>query len=152
MQKPLGPYLRSKSAIKTNNESEKARKLITFGSLRNPVEAFVYVGIRMDGIIKIGMSGRPHRRCRDLKISLLFTVPVVPVAAKLVETYALQGLGALVGDREWVKCSLDRAIDAVCTAWMAAGKIVHVNPLLTADQARAGRVAANQCANAALDS
>lgn len=116
-------------------------RLITKGAIRTKPEAFVYVGVRQERI-KIGMSSNPLSRCRSLGADLTFTVPVVVAAAKMVETYALQQLGARQGDGEWVVCTIDEAIDAVCVAWMTAGRAVHVNPLITDEEARLDRVRA----------
>lgn len=134
------PYAKSPTARKERNTHTRRGKLTTSGSILHKAQAFVYVGVKRTGPIKIGMSSNPLARCKRLGIDLGFTVPVVVSSAKLVETYALQSLGALIGDSEWVHCSFDEAVDAVAVAWMAAGKIQHVNPAITADEARQLRV------------
>lgn len=123
------------------NEPIKAPPKLTSGSLRDATEAFVYVGrCRKTGRIKIGMSSNPLQRAKGLVVELLFTVPVVVAQAKLVETCALRRLGALVGDTEWVSCEAESAIDAVCAGWIEASKVAHVNPMITAEEARLDRV------------
>lgn len=133
-------YMSGPATRAAHNSISNTPKLVTFGCILTKPQAFVYVGVSRTGIVKIGMSSQPHVRCGGLGVGLVFTVPVVVASAKLVETYALQELSALRGDSEWVECSPEVAIDAVCVAWMAAARMAHVNPLVTADEARMARV------------
>lgn len=133
-------YLSGAGTRAAHNSISSPPKLVTFGCILTKPQAFVYVGASRTGIVKVGMSSQPHGRCKGLGIELVFTVPVVVAAAKMVETYAMQDLGALRGDSEWVECTPEDAIDAVCVAWMAAARMAHVNPLITADEARMARV------------
>lgn len=116
----------------------------TSGNLIGRVDrAFVYVGQRPDGTVKIGMSSIPYKRCaKQLKIDLMFSIPVTVEQAKRVETFALQNIGATVHDSEWVKCSLEQAVDAVCVAWRDVEKMFHVNPLITHEESRLERISA----------
>jgi hypothetical protein len=121
------------------NEAEKVPPKVTFGSLRCASEAFVYVGFKR-GRIKIGMSGSPARRCKSLGCSMQYAIQVVPSAAKTVETFALQALGATIEDDEWVDCSVEQAVSAVDGAWDKSAKLRHTDPRMTADEARLDRV------------
>jgi len=116
-------------------------KLITSGSIGEASCAFIYIGRKSDSVLKIGMTTRPEARCRELGVKLLWTIAVVGSSARMVETYAHQELGALQHDTEWVKCSYERAVKAVCLAWRKAERIAHVDPRITPDEARRKRVA-----------
>jgi hypothetical protein len=122
-----------------SREAEKVPPKVTFGSLKGVTEAFVYVGLKR-GRIKIGMSGTPSRRCQTLGCAMQYAIPVVPSAAKTVETFALQSLGATIEDDEWVDCSVEQAITAVRAAWAKAANLLHTDPQITADEARLDRI------------
>ena len=129
--------------------SEKNIKLpampkTTVGYLRPSKSGyFVYVGLSSSGLVKIGMSGNPDRRCKkDFGISLYGTVETTRNAAKMVETYALRHLGAKVGDDEWVYCPPEQALLAVQRAYADVCRFMHTNPALTAEEARLQRVKA----------
>jgi hypothetical protein len=102
---------------------------------------FVYVGQGSAGIIKVGMSCNPHRRCRkDFGIDLVGAVKVTREAAKEVETYALRALGARSGDTEWVRGRTGiEAMAAVKRARDEVGRFMHADPDLTPEEARIAR-------------
>lgn len=140
-------WMRRKAVVSNNavrgyagkHEAAKIPPKVTRGSLGGATKAFVYVGID-GGRIKIGMSGEPLQRCKRLGCALRYDIQVVPSAAKMVETFALQALGATVDDDEWVDCSVEQAIEAVEAAWGKTSNLRHTDPHVTADEARLSRI------------
>ncbi len=112
----------------------------TQGHLPPRDKAWVYVVTLHNGLTKIGMSTNPLIRARDLKGHLIFIQPVVPKAAKDVETEALRQLGCGIGASECVDCSLSDAIAAVMFAFSVVGRRCHVDPAINPEQARFDQV------------
>ena len=115
--------------------------ITTIGWLPDEVPAYVYVGAKRDGRLKVGMSIEPENRCRNLGLTMILAHPVMTDAAKAVETDALRRLGARAGDGEYVWCEVQQAVDAVKAARDAIGKRFHADPSLTAEEARLQRIA-----------
>lgn len=113
----------------------------TGGYLRNPERAWVYVGVARRGAVKIGMTADPARRARSLGVRMALVLEVVPSAAKEVEQEALRMVEAVRRQGEWFGADENAAIRAVRAAFDAVGRRQHVDPAITADQARKNRVA-----------
>lgn len=114
--------------------------ITTMGTIGRPARAWIYVGEDKSGYrVKIGMSSGPIARCRHLGVSLYSALEVIPLAAKLVETEALRLLGHKIGDGEWVVAEPIDAASAVRRAKRIVARYTHVDPELTAEEARIRR-------------
>jgi hypothetical protein len=102
--------------------------ITTSGALSQFERAWVYVGVRKDGLVKIGMSGNVSQRCAQLSIKQFFAHPVVPGLARMLESMALRRLGALKCGSEWVMCKPQDAAAAVVAARNELSKICHADP------------------------
>lgn len=102
--------------------------------------AWVYVGVSRRGLVKVGMSGDPERRCAGLHLRLHFAQEVVAAAAKDVEAEALRLLRRRQGDGEYGRFSADEAVAAVCRAYEAVARYRRVDPDLTEEEARLRRI------------
>lgn len=103
--------------------------------------AWVYLGANAAGRLKIGMTGQPERRCRGLRIRLIFAQECVLDAARLIETEALRILGHRQGDGEWTFLPAADAKQAILDAYERIGRGRRVSPYLTMEQDRLRRVA-----------
>ncbi|WP_156878690.1 GIY-YIG nuclease family protein [Roseomonas gilardii] len=111
------------------------------GKLSPDLPAWVYVACTKRGKVKIGMSNNPERRVMSLKASLMFVRPVTFIASRDVESRALDIMGRLTGQSEWVHGTVEQAIEAVNTAWDAVSRYKWTDPALTEVQARKYRIA-----------
>lgn len=119
----------------------------TRGALRKGLPAFVYVA-GTDGMAKVGITSNPARRQRALCARVVYATQVQPSAALEVETVALGYLGRSdVQAGEWVRTTIPEAIEAVRRAVAAVSRYCHVDPALSAEDARKMRIA---LANATL--
>ena len=117
-----------------------SKPIRTWGYLRDCDVAFVYVGVSKRGEVKVGMSENPDRRCASLGVRLHYQHPVLPSAAKVVETRALAILGNRLGDGEWVLSSPGKAEAAVRAAYLEISRFRRASPYLTEDEARRERI------------
>lgn len=107
---------------------------------RKSAYAWIYVATGRGGVVKIGMSGDLNRRADALQATMRFSVPVIPAAARAVETAALRRLGRMSGDGEWVRDPLETVIQAVEAAMDEIRRFRHVDPHLTFEEARKLRI------------
>lgn len=117
-------------------------KPITTGGRLDPKasQAWVYVATTAEGGVKIGMTSDLDRRSFELGARMTFSVPVVPNAAKAVETEALRRLGRVTWDSEWVPEVAENAVIAVKSAIEDVRRFRHVDPHLTFEEARKMRI------------
>ena len=115
------------------------RPITTYGRVKDTGDVYVYAFSKR-GKIKIGMTGRLFERQSELGARLLFCVPVVAQAAKAIETEALRLLGATVGSGEWVWNKPSAAKQAIMMAYESMSRSMHVDPMISAEQARQERV------------
>jgi hypothetical protein len=90
--------------------------ITTGGALGHYEHASVYVAVRSDGCVKVGMTTDVHRRCRELGASLFAHWDVNPGLAKFVETLALRKLGHMKSGTEWTACRPETAAEALFAA------------------------------------
>ena len=90
------------------------------------------------------MSQNPLKRCKTLRMKLEFTHPVVFAAAPFVEAAAIEMLGSIVKETEYVQCTVSEAIVAVEKARDLVSRRMHADPAIDEDAARKQRVLA-QC-------
>lgn len=142
MTKRLPEYLAAKGRRTSVSWGRKRRKeILTMGAIPLDGEGFVYVGTSETGRIKVGMTSDPPGRANALGIEMRFLMPVVPAAAKEVETLTLQLLGHDQGDGEWLKSMDLLAVEqAVSTAMSILRRRIWVDPQLTEDDARKARI------------
>jgi hypothetical protein len=120
----------------------KPRPLTTRGHLPEQRErAWVYIALGRDGALKIGMTTNLQQRANTLRVVMLHVVPVVPEAAKEVETEALRLLGKAIGEDEWVEGNLSAAKSALEAAMADVRRRRHVDVDLTPSQAKKQRIA-----------
>lgn len=138
---PSSPRLYSGTYINIGKRKWGAPKARKRGAdLPADQPAFVYL-IRKarDRRIKVGISGNPERRAEHLQSKLVRAWQVVPEAAADVEFEALTILR--VEDGEWLLGTEAEAIAAVERAIAAVARRRHVDPAITADEARRQRIA-----------
>jgi hypothetical protein len=120
---------------------KRRKEILTWGAIPVDGDGFVYVGVSPDGRVKVGMTSHLERRGKELGIEMRYWAAVVPQAAREVETEALQILGHVQGDGEWLrKQSLQDAIRAIDEAMERLRRRLWVDPHLTEDEARKLRV------------
>lgn len=120
---------------------KRRKEIITFGTIPQTGEGFVYVGETPGGRVKVGMSSNPTQRGATLGIEIRFVMPVCPQAAKELETEALQILGHKQHDGEWLKKpDVNAAVAAVREGMERLRKRLWVDPHLTEEEARRVRV------------
>lgn len=107
----------------------------TSGSLSQFEHAWVYVGVRKDGLVKIGMSGNVPQRCAQLGVRQFFAHPVVPGLARTLESMALRRLNVSKGGSEWVECKPEDAAAAIVAARNELSGLCHADPNETAIEA-----------------
>lgn len=107
---------------------------------------YVYALSMPGGRVKIGQSGNPANRARQLGGILLGSIPVARGAALEVEAEALRMLGAVAGEGETAIASNAAALHAIATAYADVGRRMHVDPTISAEEARRQRIAAYQAA------
>jgi len=123
------------------NERFPRKFLNTVGTIAPDGEAYVYAAAVSANRIKIGMTARRPQRIRNLKARELFVMPVVHSAAKEIETHTLRLLGHGPKDGEYVRgITASDAIKAIREAYRLVGGWRHVDPTITAQQARAKRI------------
>lgn len=113
----------------------------SMGTLSPDLPAWVYVARTKRGKVKIGMSNNPERRAMSLKAELVFAKPVTFIASRDVESRALDIMGRLSKQTEWVHGTAEQAIEAVNTAWDAVSRYKWTDPAITEAQARKYRIA-----------
>ena len=93
--------------------------ITTNGRIGPGASGFVYVAGPNGDEFKIGMSSNPEKRCKALKLPLIFALEVPAAIVRSVETEALRRCGNCVGDGEWVRRDLIDVIQAVQCAALA---------------------------------
>lgn len=107
-------------------------------------EPAIYIGQFGPRLFKIGQSGEPGARCRNLGAKLVYWRSVTREAAREVEAEALISLGATTDCVETVVATYDEVLRAVANAFERVSRRMHVDPTISAEEARAQRIAAYQ--------
>lgn len=132
----VGRGVRSKRRF----DRKTTERMKTTGRPGPGAECFVYIA-KTSRAIKVGVTSNVERRMRGLRANLLLALPVVYEAAREVEGHALTILGNRKGKRsEWVIATDEQAMAALRQAWEAVGRYRHVDPALTAEEARQHRI------------
>jgi hypothetical protein len=121
---------------RTPYPSIRTRGAVAAGATR----AWVYVAIGPQGMVKVGITSDVPARMRDLRAKVVEAFLVTPASARVIETDALARLGRLRWDGEWVRDPLEAVVTSVGAAVDAARRYMHVDPDISADEARQMRI------------